>query len=178
MYKTHKSMKSPKILLGLLVMALAVVSCKKETLSFENKAAVDAAGTYTGTWFVTSSSPEANDTVYYGSVRILPDEVNQSQFVGRLVVTRDDNPEMWPKSAMTNISHAGGDFALFNSISRDTTVVEGTYKMGSTFTGRIYEDGSAKLVCAFIEYITYYVGKKEKQKPVIMTYTFDGKKSE
>lgn len=169
--------KTLNILLGLAIVAIAAVSCKNnENKTFENKAAVDAQGLYEGVWNVTCEDPDVNDTIYYGTIEILPDTVNQSKYVGRIKITRDDNPNEWPKSAMTNIAHAGKDFSFFNSISRDTVVVEGTNKMGSTFAGRLYEDGSATMTCAFIGYVKYKAGRFWKERPVIQVYEFVGTK--
>lgn len=151
-----------KKFLGLLTMALALClfSCKNTdpVRVYENTAAQDAAGVYSGVWKSVSSS-SGKETIYDDGIIEL--EVFKDSLENQCLIYIKSEQAKWNFRGLTNIAHAGDDIVFQNESSGNG--------IGQAIYGRI---SNKKLTMSFAS-----LGK-EGYKSVIFSNTFNGEKQE
>ena len=147
---------------GLWMMAfvLCLFSCKNTdpVRIYENTAAQDAVGVYTGVWESVSSST-GNVTKYDDGIITL--EVFKDSLANQCFVYIKSEQANWDFRGLTNVAHAGDDIVFQNESSGNG--------IGQAIYGRI---SNQKLTMAFSSF------GKEGRKSVIFSNTFNGEKQE
>lgn len=151
-----------KKFLGLLTMAftLCLFSCKNTdpVRVYENTAAQDAAGVYSGVWKSVSSS-SGKETIYDDGIIEL--EVFKDSLENQCLIYIKSEQAKWNFRGLTNIAHAGDDIVFQNESSGNG--------IGQAIYGRI---SNKKLTMSFASF------GKEGYKSVIFSNTFNGEKQE
>lgn len=167
-----------KILFMFVAAAMVLTACNNEPVRvYTNAAAVDAQGSYVGTWTITSSDASFGnngmlegiegtlsiDTISGGaSVDSLKNQAVISIYRGPL----PDDETTWTKTSQANMSHAEDDVVFNNDLT--------TNALGSAFFGRTSDAlQHVTITCAFTDKIAdpAHPGKK---KNVVNSYVFNG----
>ena len=147
---------------GLWMMAfvLCLFSCKNTdpVRIYENTAAQDAVGVYTGVWESVSSST-GNVTKYDDGIITL--EVFKDSLENQCFIYIRSEQAKWNLRGLTNVAHAGDDIVFQNE--------SGGNGIGQAIYGRISNN---KLTMSFASF------GKEGYKSVIFSNTFNGEKQE
>ena len=147
---------------GLWMMAfvLCLFSCKNTdpVRIYENTAAQDAVGVYTGVWESVSSST-GNVTKYDDGIITL--EVFKDSLENQCFIYIKSEQAKWNLRGLTNVAHAGDDIVFQNE--------SGGNGIGQAIYGRISNN---KLTMSFASF------GKEGYKSVIFSNTFNGEKQE
>ena len=146
----------------LTLAVVAMVSCKNEEVRvYENTAAADIAGTYSGTWSIVDDKgnlSEGAGTVVFAPVENEP-----------YVVTMTFASEALSLSAATraNVTHAGDELVFYNNNA--TALLPADAEADATvptFQGRVKTDGSTTF--------SYSLKTGKGKKAKVNKYTFVG----
>lgn len=144
-----------------MAAAVFLTACqpKEEVRVYENTAAQDAVGVYTGQWTSVSSS-SGNETLYNGEFELA---VYQDSLANQcLIYIRSTEPNpAWNYRGLTNVTHAGDDIIFNNDRASGNGV-------GAQFYGRIHGDGTATMF--------FSSTGREGRKNVIFSNSFVGQK--
>lgn len=148
--------------LTLALAMVAMVGCKEEAVRvYENTAAADIAGTYSGTWSIVDdkgNSLEGAGTVVFAPVENEP-----------YVVTMTFASETLALSATTraNVTHAGDELVFYNNNAIALLPADAEADAAvPTFQGRVKTDGSTTF--------NYSLKTGKGKKAKVNKYTFVG----
>lgn len=146
----------------LTLAVVAMVSCKNEEVRvYENTAAADIAGTYSGTWSIVDDKgnlSEGAGTVFFAPVENEP-----------YVVTMTFASEALSLSAATraNVTHAGDELVFYNNNATALLPADAEADAAvPTFQGRVKTDGSTTF--------SYSLKTGKGKKAKVSKYTFVG----
>lgn len=142
-----------------LVTALALccgfASCgdDDDTITFSTSAEQGSAGTYSGTW---SKSANGNETTSTGTVTLAA-----ASTANNTNVTLSCTEFEIDATSIANVTHASNGYVFNNNVS--------TNPLGTSFAGRIDEDGTIQL--------NFQKEVREGRQRTIYVFTFIGKKN-